>query len=79
MGLDIGREILEQTWRCGQHFPILAFEKKRVEGVRLLGARKQRDVWKMDTNIDRVKDLERQIGRLKRRSPSHSVRSTMLH
>lgn len=32
----------------------------------------------MDTNIDRVKDLERQIDELKRRSPSHSVRSTML-
>lgn len=38
MGLDIGREMLEQTWRCGQHFPILALEKKRVEDVRLLGA-----------------------------------------
>ena len=32
----------------------------------------------MDTNIDRVNDLERQIDELKRRSPSHSVRSTML-
>jgi len=30
--------MLEQTWRCGQDFPILAFEKKRVEDVRLLGA-----------------------------------------
>ncbi len=32
----------------------------------------------MHTNIDRVKDLERQIDELKRRSPSHSVRSMML-
>jgi len=44
VGLDIGTEMLEQTWRRGQHFPIVAFEKKRVEDVRLLGAEKLEEV-----------------------------------
>ena len=78
VGLDIGTEMSEQTWHRGQHFPIVAFEKKRVEDVRLLGAEKQREVWKMDTKIDRVKDLERQIEELKRRWPAHSVPPTMV-
>jgi hypothetical protein len=78
VGLDIGREMLEQTWRRGQHCPILALEKKRVEDERLRGAGKQREVWKMGTNIDRVKDLERRIEELKRRWPTHPVPTTML-
>ncbi len=70
--------MLEQTWRRCQRFPNVAFEKKRVEDVWLLGAEKQREVWKMDTKIDRVKDLERQIEELKSRWPAHSVPPTML-
>ena len=45
--------------------------------VRLLEAEKQREVWKIDTKIDRVRDLERQIEELKSRWPAHSVPPAM--
>ena len=78
VGLHIGTDMLEQTWRRGQHSPIVAFEKNRAEHVRLLGAGKQREVWRLGTNIYRVKDLERRIEELKRRWPAHPVPTTML-
>ena len=46
--------------------------------IRHLEAIRQEEIWKMDTETDRARKLERQIEELKSRWPAHSVPPAML-